>query len=756
MIRLGLRLSLRGAEAVARLVLIASAVAVGVTVLLAVLADFHAFQVTTGRACWECTQGEPATSATVPDGAELWRYSEDYFRGRPILRLDVAAPGPDAPVIPGLTAMPAAGEYAASPALADLLARTPGDQLGDRFPGRRTAVVGDAGLSGPDALVVVIGRTPADLAATRKSLLVTEIASTPEPLGTTTMYQFGFGLAAIALTLPLMIFIGTGTRLAAARREERYAAMRLVGSTVRQTNAVASVDVAVGAVIGTLAGLAVFAALRPAVAAVPVTGTPFFPHDVTPTAVGYGVIAVGVPVAAVAAALWSLRRVRLSPLGVSRKLTPAAPSAWRVLPLLAGVGLFVGGVVANSDGPSESIVYPGLILVMLGLVIAGPWLTMQAARLLARLVRGPSALLAGRRLMDNPKAAFRTVSGLTMAVFIGTAIAVLLPGLLTRPGTGGDPAVRDVLRIQYGEGDPNDGLSAHQGNEVLRALASYPGTTAVPLYLLPADQQAPFGPGAGPPPNPSDGVPANSVVDCAQIARLPAFGRCAPGTARVTVAASDLFTDNAAAVKLPVVAAASKPYPGGTDQLRVGTLLVRTEDPVTLERVRTYLTTHASITPPVTGPQGWSINALVPATFGEVAATRQAVYDALEHIAFAAVALTLLVAGCSLAVSAGGGILERKRPFTLLRLTGTPMSSLARVVLLESALPLLAAALVAAGAGWGLAATVATSLSNSALPFPGWPYFATTGAGLVVALAVMLLTLPLLGRLTRTQTARFE
>ena len=112
MIRLGLRLSLRGTEAVTRLVLIASAVAIGVTVLLSVLADFHAFEVTTGRACWECTQGEPAASAgsvTVPDGAELWNYSEDYFRGRPIIRLDVAAPGPGAPVIPGLTAMPASG-----------------------------------------------------------------------------------------------------------------------------------------------------------------------------------------------------------------------------------------------------------------------------------------------------------------------------------------------------------------------------------------------------------------------------------------------------------------------------------------------------------------------------------------------------------------------------------------------------------------------------------------------------------------------
>jgi hypothetical protein len=224
----------------------------------------------------------------------------------------------------------------------------------------------------------------------------------------------------------------------------------------------------------------------------------------------------------------------------------------------------------------------------------------------------------------------------------------------------------------------------------------------------------------------------------------------------VTLSSSGLFIDNAAAVQLPVVDAASRAYPGGTERLRLGTLLVGTGDPATLERVRTYLRTHASIAAPTTGPEGWSINALVPATFGEIAGTRQAVYDALEHIAFAAVALTLLVAGCSLAVSAGGGILERKRPFTLLRLTGTPMSSLTRVVLLESLLPMLATVLVAAATGWALAATVATSLSDSALPFPGPAYFATTGAGLLVALAVMLLTLPLLGRLTRTQTARFE
>jgi hypothetical protein len=42
----------------------------------------------------------------------------------------------------------------------------------------------------------------------------------------------------------------------------------------------------------------------------------------------------------------------------------------------------------------------------------------------------------------------------------------------------------------------------------------------------------------------------------------------------------------------------------------------------------------------------------------------------VERLAFIAVALTLLVAGCSLAVAVGGGLVERKRPFSLLRLSG--------------------------------------------------------------------------------------
>ena len=54
MIRLGLQLTLHsGREAFTRLLLTTVAVALGVVVLLGVLAEFHAFQADANRSCWE-------------------------------------------------------------------------------------------------------------------------------------------------------------------------------------------------------------------------------------------------------------------------------------------------------------------------------------------------------------------------------------------------------------------------------------------------------------------------------------------------------------------------------------------------------------------------------------------------------------------------------------------------------------------------------------------------------------------------------
>lgn len=142
-----------------------------------------------------------------------------------------------------------------------------------------------------------------------------------------------------------------------------------------------------------------------------------------------------------------------------------------------------------------------------------------------------------------------------------------------------------------------------------------------------------------------------------------------------------------------------------------------------------------------------------------MAQTRAVLFDEVQRITSVAVALTLLVAGASLAVAVAGGMVERRRPFTLLRLTGVPLGSLYRVALLEALVPLLVAGLVAAFAGMAVAGPVVRELaarSTAVLLPPGSGFLLTAGIGLAAALAVLAGTLPVLGRVTRPQNARFE
>jgi predicted lysophospholipase L1 biosynthesis ABC-type transport system permease subunit len=128
----------------------------------------------------------------------------------------------------------------------------------------------------------------------------------------------------------------------------------------------------------------------------------------------------------------------------------------------------------------------------------------------------------------------------------------------------------------------------------------------------------------------------------------------------------------------------------------------------------------------------------------------------LQRLVTVALLLTLLIAGCSLAVSVAGGLVERKRPFALLRLAGAQPADLRRVVMAETTAPLLTIALVSAGLGLALAAFVIRA-NHTAWKPPDPAYWSALGGGILLALALSAATaLPLLGRLTSLHTARFE
>ena len=406
----------------------------------------------------------------------------------------------------------------------------PRDQLGDRFPGRQIGTVGYQALSGPEALVAIVGYPPAELAARPGTKTVDRIATAPDVQGTTGLYRLAFELGAVIVLFPLLILINTATRLSAARREERFAAMRLVGATPRQVNAVASVESAVSALAGAVLGIGLFAAVRPAVADISFSGARFFERYMTPTGAGYLVVLAGVPLAATISALSSLRRVRLSPLGVSRKATPPRPRAWRLLPLVAGVILFVvpllGGrrhFQSSANGSAAIPTVTGVLLILIGLVASGTWLTMQAARALARVSRGAPSLLAARRLADNPKGAFRTVGGLVLAVFVGSLLAAIVPVVnAAQTSLGGNArSLTAVLRVPYLVGP---GLAPARAATPLGELRAQPGTVFMPVYANPRYDNG------GPPPRPAAGGGASQRRRHHDpgLARLPVEQRLSP------------------------------------------------------------------------------------------------------------------------------------------------------------------------------------------------------------------------------------
>jgi hypothetical protein len=768
MIRFGLRLAVAGGrEAAARLIIIAAAVAIGVCLLLGTLAGMNGVNAQNQRYAWlnsgiarantELSDGTPqpdnpaqpdsgaaSTNGGGPGGQVdplWWLVRGDYFHGQTIGRVDVAATGPRSPIPPGLPKLPRAGEYYASPALADLLRDTPEDQLADRFPGHLVGTIGDAALPAPDSLIVVIGHDPADLAGETDAKPITGIMTT-SPADCNNCYigiradgmALILGVVATALLFPILMFIGTATRLSATRREQRFAAMRLIGATPRQITTLATVESTVSAVAGTAIGFALFYTARPAIAAFPFTGARFFPADLTlgwPTILA---VAIGIPAAAATAARLSLRRVTISPLGVTRQVTQKPPRAYRLIPLIAGLAelaYLIDHRPVTSMGQLRGFL-SGFLITMVGLVVAGPWLTMVVSRLMAQRTSRPATLIAARRLADNPRAGFRSVSGLVLALFVTTSAIGVISSIVSNRDA---PTTGVQARTLFAYFAP---VLAPHANPVPPGLTDVTGVTAVtlvrrsPIPTVTIVQRAPG--------TPTDPVPTpSSLALCADLARTPDFGRCADG-AEVGWVFGDLIGFDGKPQVWPAAPFDAREFAA----LPIESMVIGTDgDLASVERARTFIEANRFL------PR-------FPATEAEWNADTARVLNGWKRLATVVVLVSLVIAGCSLAVSVAGGVNDRKRPFSLLRLTGVPLRSLRDVVALESAAPLLVAAAVAIGTGFLAAHLFLVAQMHYSVRPPGTAYYLIVGIGLAASLVTIAATLPLLRRITGPETARNE
>jgi hypothetical protein len=552
---------------------------------------------------------------------------------------------------------------------------------------------------------------------------VSRIRTTPAPYRFSDFLRLMFGVGAVGLLLPVVVFVSTSTRIGAARREQRFAALRLAGATPRQTNLLAAVEAGATAAAGALLGALGFALLRPYAARIEIDGHRSFVDDVQVAPWLLALILVAIPALAAGASMVSLRRLQISPLGVARRAERARPTARRLVPLVVGSAGFVVSLAAAVRGTGIERLVPVMAtfaLMIWGIVAVGPWFTVLAARAIGRTGQRASVLLAGRRLEDDPAAGFRAVSGLVLAVFVASVFSGVTPAVL------------------HEAGDERGGLV--DGTALVAAVPS--GTTTAEATAA-LDDAARVGAGGGivlhadpdpdrPLADPAVGRSETRLAVCADLAVVGLTDPCpAGGTAWVDTGGDDASVEPA-------------PYtPAEAAAMPAELLVVETDgSPEATDRARTAVQQALPGTVPFLGAEA------------DAELNRQLVQ--LSRVVNLALAFTLAIAGCSLAVAVAAGVIERKRPFSLLRLAGMRLAELQRTALLEAAAPLLLIALASAALGLGTSAVIVGMAGGIPWQPPSVGYWVSLASGLIVALGVAAAALPLLGRTTAPSSVRFE
>jgi ABC-type antimicrobial peptide transport system permease subunit len=738
-----LKLAVAGSRsAYGRLAGIAGGVAVGVCLLLLLWGGANGLSARDDRGAWLRETGSPSVSSPVAaddpaasgpatpvpltaNTALMEANPVEVFRDQLINRRDVAALSSTTVKIPGIGSPPAPGQYYASPALQRLIESTPRDELGDRF-GTFAGTIDDAALHGPDSLIVVTGATEAELRQNGRAFLVSDFTTNPYG-GSAAAYNTVLSIGAIAVFFPVLLLISIVTGLGAAQRRERFATLRLIGASPHVVSRIAAVETAIPSLIGAVLGVALAIALRPAAAQIPVNGTRMFAADLTTGWAAAAVVAVVVAASALVAA-HRTARAGIGPLGVTRAMHEKTPTMWRIAPLLAGLAAMITGVLmirvldAGLPWLESPLLIVGFLLILVGIVVIGPWLTRLVSRIGLRQARSAAAVIAASRIQKTPVATFRSVSGLVIAVFV---VSVFAGGSSIIESTEAPPARPGLLQPTSLHATVSAGHTPAQAAEAARLARELPGIRSATVG---------YGPEA------LSGRDAGAEIYL-RSADAPGLGfEDIPATETVAVDTSFLYSWTTQPLALT-------PAPAANPDEMVPVVIVLGTDgtPEAMDRARTALNGSGITAAPATSPLD-----------AELQSTGRLI-QGLAVLAYLGMFVAIAIAGLSLAVATASAVLDRKRVLGLMRLMGMPVSVLRRIITREAAVPLLTVLLLSVGLGFLVAWLMVTFIDDTyRVTWPAPDYFMALGLSLLLALGAVTATFGLIRGNTAMTATRFE
>lgn len=745
MIWLSARLATGGGKhAVAAFAITFAALAMGTTLLLAALSVEPAMQARDDRTAWRSNNDVLPADTTQPHTAML--SVPQFHPSGTIDTVWLAPSGPDAPVFPGLNRNPRPDEIFVSPAVAELMESSP--VLADRY-GEAAGIIGDSALTGPDHTLVVRYLAEAPVSSAHVELVTTFSTESEISDIQPELLQLLVAVGIVGLLAPVVLLVAAATRLTAASREHRLAGLRLAGATRKQVLFCAAAESTYAGAGGAILGVALFYAVRPLLAYVTYDGDRWFVSDFTPGLVTTVVVAVGVTAVATLSSLFTLRGVALAPLAVAQRSMPVHLGMWRVAAFVLMVGAGIVIFVANPG--RQALALAGAASLLVGFVVLGPWMTRLLGRVMAR-AGGAALLLAGRRLVDDPRVAFRAIAGVALAVFAATVFTATTPAAVASVAPENYSATRDGAA----QSDLNL-LSATESSELVAAIRDISGISDTVLVYSGSVH---------------NGAEPAWIGDCRRIAAVVAIDADDCGTADVHVAnslgswgestikigqldpadmngfpvgvvlpsTSTAPMEASSAYDAPAIIVSTKLASDQVARLRPNRLLLRFESPAALEKARTLVQDADPTAQLISGAE---------AIDGSTRDSRQT-----RSVLVSATLAAFVIAALALLATTSVSLLERRMPFGLLRATGVRLSVLHSAILLEAAVPVVTGALLAAALGltasWAL-----TSSAEVGLPMVwalAWPPL----AGVAGTLGLIAASLTAVRRFTDVEQLRFE
>jgi len=265
-------------------------------------------------------------------------------------------------------------------------------------------------------------------------------------------YQILAVIALVLLLVPLATVGASAAKLAARRRDDRLSSLRLLGASTGTVTLLTVLEAAATAFLGSLLGVVLYCATAPLLGLLHFRGAALGGQIWLPWA-ALPLLALGIVLLASVSAAVGLRSVVVTPLGV-RTRQRAGTAHWIRAVVAAGIVLFgallmqglgglgqFGGAIAMVT--AMAVVFGGALL---ALNFIGPWFIRFWARRRQRKAATVAKLLAARMTLEDPKAAWRQVSGVAMTSFVGVFGAVGLAMAALSEGQTMDEASRWLMR----------------------------------------------------------------------------------------------------------------------------------------------------------------------------------------------------------------------------------------------------------------------------------------------------------------------